>query len=218
MNTNNEIVKSLATYYKIRDLILSGEILPGSRLVLNELQQKLNVGRGPVREALMRLDRSGLVNNIPFKGVVVVSPPSYAEMECLYLLRVTLESAMAKHILKHVTPEELIVLEQRLQEDSDVATHIYNFTADRLFHTTLMDLSRMPHLRATWEHLLDRMEVFLCQHVYHVRDTQLINNQHMAIVEAIRKHDEKQLCALLKKNILLGLKFIQKEMHRTAKY
>ena len=69
-------IKSLIAYKMIRDGILSGEFLPGSRLILSELEQKLGLGRGPIRDALMRLDRSGLIENIPFKGAIVKSPPS----------------------------------------------------------------------------------------------------------------------------------------------
>ena len=46
----------------IRNMILSGEALPGTRLVLTELEEKMGVGRGPIRDALMRLDKSGLVS------------------------------------------------------------------------------------------------------------------------------------------------------------
>ena len=61
-------IKSLTAYEMIRDMILSGEALPGTRLVLTELEEKMGVGRGPIRDALMRLDKSGLVQNIPIRG------------------------------------------------------------------------------------------------------------------------------------------------------
>ena len=46
-------IKSLAAYDLIRDMILSGEALPGTRLVLVDLEKKLGVGRGPIRDALI---------------------------------------------------------------------------------------------------------------------------------------------------------------------
>ncbi|PID74193.1 MAG: GntR family transcriptional regulator, partial [Desulfobacterales bacterium] len=61
-------MKSLRAYEKIRDMILRGRKLPGTRLVIADLEQELGIGKGPIREALMRLDRSGLVKNIPYKG------------------------------------------------------------------------------------------------------------------------------------------------------
>ena len=60
MADNKSFMKSLQAYEKIRDMILTGVKLPGTRLVLSELEAELGIGRGPIREALMRLDRSGL--------------------------------------------------------------------------------------------------------------------------------------------------------------
>lgn len=74
MDNNASSMKSLVAYEKIRDMILTGVKLPGTRLVLSDLETELGIGRGPIREALMRLDRSGLVKNIPYKGAVVASP------------------------------------------------------------------------------------------------------------------------------------------------
>ena len=81
-------IKSLAAYDLIRDMILSGEALPGTRLVLVDLEKKLGVGRGPIRDALMRLDKSGLVQNIPYKGAIVMMPPSSKEIEHIFNLRI----------------------------------------------------------------------------------------------------------------------------------
>lgn len=64
---NASQVKSRIAYDKIRKLILTGKKKPGARLVLAELERELDMGRGPVREALMRLDSSGLVHNIPLQ-------------------------------------------------------------------------------------------------------------------------------------------------------
>ena len=72
----NSTTKAITAYKLIRDGILCGEFLPGSRLVLMDLEKKLGLGRGPIRDALMRLDRSGLIEHIPFKGAIVKKPPS----------------------------------------------------------------------------------------------------------------------------------------------
>ena len=88
-------IKSLAAYDLIRDMILSGEALPGTRLVLVDLEKKLGVGRGPIRDALMRLDKSGLVQNIPYKGAIVMMPPSSKEIEHIFNLRIQVEGGHA---------------------------------------------------------------------------------------------------------------------------
>ena len=95
MAENKSFMKSLRAYEKIRDMILSGVKLPGTRLVLSELETELGIGRGPIREALMRLDRSGLVKNIPYKGAIVATPPTQKEILHIYELRADLEAKLA---------------------------------------------------------------------------------------------------------------------------
>ena len=53
MKTIKSSMKSLKAYEVLRDKILCGEKLPGSRLILHDLEDELSIGRGPIREALM---------------------------------------------------------------------------------------------------------------------------------------------------------------------
>ena len=55
----------------IRRMILAGELLPGARIVENQLAQQLGVSRPPLREALRRLERTGLVTQEPRRGAYV---------------------------------------------------------------------------------------------------------------------------------------------------
>lgn len=84
MADNKSYMKSLQAYEKIRDMIFSSEKLPGTRLVLSELESELGIGRGAIREALMRLDQSGIVKNkkapllqLIIKGRIVALARSY---------------------------------------------------------------------------------------------------------------------------------------------
>jgi DNA-binding GntR family transcriptional regulator len=54
-----------ATYEKIRDLIVTGRLAPGSRIIENTLAERLNVSRTPVRGALQRLQQEGYVQSSP---------------------------------------------------------------------------------------------------------------------------------------------------------
>ena len=48
-------------YLRLRDYILSGTLVPDERLHQSDLAQMLGVSRTPVREALLRLEREGLI-------------------------------------------------------------------------------------------------------------------------------------------------------------
>jgi DNA-binding GntR family transcriptional regulator len=57
--------KSEAILESLRDLIISGEVLPGEPLRQRDLAERFNVSQTPVREALRRLESEGLVPGRP---------------------------------------------------------------------------------------------------------------------------------------------------------
>jgi hypothetical protein len=51
-----------AVYTRLRGVIVTGRIAPGTRIVETEFARRLNVSRTPVREAMRRLAQEGLAN------------------------------------------------------------------------------------------------------------------------------------------------------------
>jgi len=58
-------------YTRLRQAILSGQLLPNQRLVELDLAQIFGIGRAAVRTALDRLDQEGLVEREPYRGARV---------------------------------------------------------------------------------------------------------------------------------------------------
>lgn len=216
--TKTSTVKSLQAYNLIRELILQGELLPGSRLVLADLEEKLQVGRGPIREALMRLDRSGLIQNLPYKGAVVAPLPTVREIQYIYDLRVQLECMLATEAMTHARQKEYDELEAILRKmDEASSDNTLFFHPDREFHYAIYKMANMPHLLNTASSLVDHVEIFLNSRYYGVQDQQILTEQHREIFQAFCNKDAPLLCESLKKNILIGLKLIQEEMERMGK-
>lgn len=214
--TGNPTIKSLQAYALIRELILQGELLPGMRLVLADLEEKLNMGRGPIRDALMRLDRSGLIQNLPYKGAVVAAPPGVREIEYMYDVRVQLECLLATEAMRHAEKADLDELEGLLlvMAESGGTTLLQS---DRNFHHALCRPARMPHLLNTASGLVDHAEIFLNSRCCGVLDQKTLMEQHRDILQAFRRKDELSLCESLKKNILTGLELIRQEMERMGR-
>ena len=65
--------KSLSenAYNKIRDLIITLELKPGSKISEGDLERDLGIGRTPVREAFLRLVNEGFLTSIPGRGFFV---------------------------------------------------------------------------------------------------------------------------------------------------
>ena len=210
--------KSLAAYEMICEMILSGAALPGTRLILSDLEQKLGVGRGPIRDALLLLDKSGLVQNVPYKGAIVMLPPGVREMEIIYQQRCQLELALAIEAMQQATPEEIDELAATACEMEVISKkEKYFFHTDREFHRQLYRLSRMPHLVAIVEHLMDCVQTFLALRAYSAAHKELFNKQHFLIIEALRKKDEALLSATLESNIMVGLAAVREKIQRFSR-
>lgn len=207
-------IKSLAAYEAIRELILTGEALAGSRLVIADLEQRLGIGRGPIREALMRLDRSGLVQNLPHRGAIVTPPPSLREMEHVYMLRVNLESVLAVEAMYHATDEDITALEERIRLMHKDPEGVQFFHLDRSFHSAMYSLSKMPHLLNILDSLFDHVEIFLTTHYYRPQDREHLCEQHEQIMVAFKSNDADALRSAISTNVLIGLELIRAEMAR----
>ena len=195
-------IKSLAAYDLIRDMILSGEALPGTRLVLVDLEKKLGVGRGP----------------IPYKGAIVMMPPSSKEIEHIFNLRIQVECALAREAMHQATAEDMHRLEQLAGDLADTRDADFFFHKDRDFHLQLYSLSRMHHLLAVDSHLLDYVEGFLNTRRYSPEDISLFIQQHKDILSAMREKDDDKLMEAMRRNILVGLELMQDEMKRLKRH
>lgn len=77
-------------YRDLKDKILKNKLLPGDKLIEMEIASKLDVSRTPVREALKKLEKEGLVTSFPRKSYIV-SKISVKEAKNLYIVRKSLE-------------------------------------------------------------------------------------------------------------------------------
>jgi len=98
-------------YDELAAAISSGRLRPGEKLVIDALARDFHVSITPVREALMRLKREGLVLEVPYSGVYV-SKLDFEELRELFLLRGVLEGYGARLAVEHVTEADLAAIRQ----------------------------------------------------------------------------------------------------------
>ena len=140
--------RTLAT---LRELILDGDLRPGTRLGEVELAERLGVSRTPVREALSRLAAEGLVEIVANRGARVATW-TVAELEGVFDLRAVLEPQLTAHAVPNAAPadvDELDALARRMHEvgtpgpgqDLDALVPL-----NRAFHDRLVALAAHPTL------------------------------------------------------------------------
>jgi DNA-binding GntR family transcriptional regulator len=80
----------------LRNLVLSGRIPPGTKLIQEQVAAELGVSRTPLREAMRVLVNEGLLTPIPSSGSVRVVSPSIDEVRDLYQVREVIDGLAAR--------------------------------------------------------------------------------------------------------------------------
>ena len=137
---------------EIRMKILRGELVPGERIVEQELASEFGVSRGPVREALRQLEEEGLVEYARNAGCSV-RQIGLEDIYEIYYMRANYEM-MAVKLYGSPFPEETLmrmrqILEQMMQLDCSAYREV--FELDNRFHEQIMDLVPFQRLKKAWE-------------------------------------------------------------------
>ena len=102
-------------YEALRNEILSGTLLPGEQLVEARIAEELGVSKTPVREALIRLQRDGLVEIEPYRGARVIQPSDRDVVE-ISELRLVIETAIVRDLAERRPAEVVEALERSISE------------------------------------------------------------------------------------------------------
>src|SRR3954466_15561268 len=101
-------------YDRLKRLILEGALAPGEALVERTLAERLKVSRTPVREAIFRLEREGLIEAVDGKGAFVASFTIEDLIE-VYQIREGLEPLAARLACPHITDADLDYHEKQIK-------------------------------------------------------------------------------------------------------
>ncbi|MEX0428029.1 GntR family transcriptional regulator [Nocardioides sp. DS6] len=134
---------------RLHEQIATGAVAPGDRLDPTEIAASYGVSRTPVREAILRLDAQGLVERLPYRGVVVTGV-DLAAAEDVAAMRIQLETLAVQAALPHLTEETLDRMrelheELRSRVDGPDAQQAFS-GLNREFHMTLYRLAGSPTL------------------------------------------------------------------------
>ncbi|OGB92573.1 MAG: hypothetical protein A3G35_19275 [candidate division NC10 bacterium RIFCSPLOWO2_12_FULL_66_18] len=108
-------------YEMLRERFRSGNLAPGTKLHEPDLAQELGVSRTPVREAIQRLQREGLVRISPHRGAFVVNL-AWRDLEDLCDVREGLEGIAARLAATRISEEELDRVEAGLKQREQALT------------------------------------------------------------------------------------------------
>lgn len=136
----------------VLELIRSGEVQPGDRISESEIARRLSISRTPVREAMARLLRDGILAHAVRRGVFVPQH-SAAHIDEVVSLRAVLEGFAARRACLRITPAELEQLRSVVEAGADGARRGDWLTMEEKnaeFHDLLVRSARHELLLRSW--------------------------------------------------------------------
>ncbi|HKK57426.1 GntR family transcriptional regulator [Marinobacter sp.] len=197
--------------------IVKGDLAPGEKIGEVELCSRFNLTRGPLREALGRLESRGLLVRRPHAGVKVVSVSAEELME-LYRIREVMEGLAARQAAERMTDEEIADLRATLNNHEIMIEQAqgqayYQAEGDYDFHHRIATGCRNAKLA---QMLLG--DLYYMVRMYRYRLSQSLGRPHKAldehrrIAEAIASRDPELAEFMMKRHINSARKNIERKI------
>ncbi len=197
---------------ELQELIFSGSFKDGERLDEIRLAQKYGVSRTPLREALKKLAASGMVEQIPHRGVFVRQPGPMELLEMFELMS-ELEAICGKLAAKRISEDALKDLKaanekcQIAKENADIDGY---YIENERFHQIIYKQSGNTFLEQETLRLQKRLQPFRRVQLRFRGRIEQSMSEHELIVEALLNGDASKAEATLRKHVAVqGDKFHQ---------
>jgi GntR family transcriptional regulator, carbon starvation induced regulator len=220
------VAKTIAdqTYQHIRRDIITGKLPPGTKLGMEMLSKRYNVGVSPLREALVKLTGDALAVAEGQRGFWV-SQISVEELADTMNTRLLIETEALSLSIEHggsdweaavrSAYEELSALEDTL-EGADAATLARWESANRRFHEALVSACGSPwliRLRGMLHRHAERYRMISLAHTMAGRD---VHDEHEAIFDAVISRKTLRACRLIEIHLQRTTDAVRAALERRA--
>jgi DNA-binding GntR family transcriptional regulator len=192
-------------YLQLRQAILTGELVPGQRLVEMEIASRMGTSQGSVREALKQLENESLVMRQSRTGTFV-SPKKQDEIFDLFQIRTVVEKAAIRLTAICIEPAQYEHLKQLVDAMVEAARDdnmLVLASNDLEFHKCICEWSGSNTLLRVWTPLHSQILRFLIQDTrYDYNSLEEVASGHEPILDALRSHDSNRASAVIEEHIL----------------
>jgi DNA-binding GntR family transcriptional regulator len=185
---------------RIRSAILDGVLSAGEKVGEAELSRMLTVSRGPVREALVRLEQEGLVVSEWHKGSTVVELTK-SDVRELATLRLALEQLAAREASREATREDLRHLQDIVGQMKAARQNGNDDSLVRLdveFHDAIYQAAHHPRLYAAWTTIRSQVALALLRRRALSDDyAGIVVQEHGELVKVLECRDANKMQELI---------------------
>lgn len=185
----------------IRNLILSGELRPGEKILQDQVALDLAVSRLPVREALIALESEGLVKNIPRKGsyVAMLKPEDVIDHFIVFGM---LSGLAAERAANRLTADQFDQLERLVEEMDRETDPMIQENLNGQFHEIINRAGSSLRLRSLLRGLAKSIPSKFFEMPTGWSDW--ARSDHKAIIDALRSRDGRAAAELMQQHLRNG--------------
>ena len=170
--------------------IVTLRLKPGESISIPALSERFGTSRSPVREALIRLANTGLVETFPQSGTRI-SPISMDDVREVYFVRRAVEVALVEELANQRDSSHYSILKEIVeQQQVHLGESVHGFYGlDETFHQRIAELAGYPNvwgMMQNQKYHMDRLRYLIMP--LPLRTSQIID-EHTAIVEGIASGD-----------------------------
>lgn len=204
------IQRAEVVYNALLDSIIRGELDSGAQLNADSIAQQLKVSTTPVRDALNRLEKDGLVVKLPYQGWFV---RRFQEQEIrdVYEMRAGLECFSVRLACERITPEEAEQLRAH-QTAGEVALAREDMEAYRLYnqelHAAIMRAAKNSELAVVASQASRKTQMLSAKTIRLLGRPSHAVQEHKQIIELIAKRGTQAAQELMERHILSAMEDI----------
>lgn len=178
---------------EVREMILTGQLLPGEKVHQSDLAEQLKVSRIPLREALSTLHAEGILTHKANTGYRIARFSS-KDLSEIYLMRRLLETALLQSIpLSPTAADQLEEINELMRAtDPSVTPDVYQ-RLNHEFHFLLFEISPLRLVRKEVERLWYRSGFYRLLYLHEARTQLQVEADHEQIIRAVRENDVETL-------------------------
>jgi len=215
MGTKEDTTLTSKITVTLREGIVTGELVPGTKLSEPKLSEQFNTSRGPVREAIRRLEMMGLVRHVAHEGVRVTTL-SYGQIIEIYHVREALEGKAAGLAACNITHQQLDELNRLMDmhRDHQSRTGAYlHSEGDFDFHYQIIQGSQNAFLiNQLCEDLYHLVRMFRYQSSRFQHRAGMAVIEHQQILYALEQRDEQLAEIMMRRHVARAREDIAKKL------
>ena len=197
-------------FENLKHAIVRGEIVPGTRLVESQIAEVQGISRTPVREAIHKLEREGLIERQPRGGFTVLGLSRNDIVET-FGIRSVLEGYAARLAAINHQPDELKPLKAKISEfqrylDTGQLKALTRVNTE--FHDLLYALSKSPRLIHMINGLRDQIYRYRLIILKEPRRAQMSNADHIRMLSHISERSADEVEYLVRDHIIRGQEIV----------